>query len=157
MNSLLCLLVWPMPQLFIRICTKTSFRTYFLYLDDILVFFSNNECEHVQHVWKVLPGLLQNNLIVMAYKCKLQKCMVWWSASLALFPSRESIKMDQEKLKAVAEWPRPYTRKDLQFSHGFSNKLTPHSPHVIQARRAFSELWRCYISTPVSCVVTQSL
>lgn len=40
----------------------------FVYLDDILVF-SKSKADHVQHVLRILPRLLQNRLFVKAEKC----------------------------------------------------------------------------------------
>ncbi|XP_055015782.1 uncharacterized protein LOC129410863 [Boleophthalmus pectinirostris] len=89
----------------------------FVYLDDILIF-SRDLKEHVQHVRLVLQRLLENKLFVKAEKCEFHATSVNF---LGFVIQQGQIKADPEKVKAVAEWPRPETRKQLQRFLGFAN------------------------------------
>ncbi|KAF7653736.1 hypothetical protein LDENG_00079040 [Lucifuga dentata] len=123
----------------------------FGYLDDILIF-SKSKQEHVQHVCKVLQWLLDNRLFVKAEKCDFHANTVPF---LGFIISSGSIKMDPEKVRAVAEWPVPATRKQLQRFLGFANfyrrfiynyssfKWTP------GAEQAFQELKHHFTSAPI--------
>uniref|UniRef100_A0A8C7Y9I5 Gypsy retrotransposon integrase-like protein 1 n=1 Tax=Oryzias sinensis TaxID=183150 RepID=A0A8C7Y9I5_9TELE len=139
----------------------------FIYLDDILIFSRSME-EHVQHVRKVLLRLLQNQLYVKAEKCEFHTTT---TSFLGLVISEGIIKMDPRKVKAVLEWPRPESRKQLQRFLGFANfyrrfiknysKIA--SPlHALtsskrsfswnqEAESAFQDLKQRFTSAPVLC------
>lgn len=89
----------------------------FVYLDDILIF-SSNLSEHIQHVRLVLQRLLDNKLFVKAEKCQFHAAKVNF---LGFVIEQGQLKADPEKVKAVAEWPIPETRKQLQRFLGFAN------------------------------------
>ena len=89
----------------------------FVYLDDILIF-SKSEPEHVQHVQSVLQRLLENQLFVKAEKCEFHASEVTF---LGFIIRPGQILMDPTKVKAVADWPIPITRKKLQQFLGFAN------------------------------------
>ena len=89
----------------------------FVYLDDILIF-SKSLSEHVLHVRRVLQRLLENQLFVKAEKCEYHQDTV---AFLGYVISPGAIQMDQQKVRAVLEWPAPSSRKELQSFLGFAN------------------------------------
>ena len=89
----------------------------FVYLDDILIFSRNME-EHVQHVRLVLRRLLENKLFVKAEKCDFHVTSV---SFLGFIIEQGQVKTDPAKVQAVAEWPKPTTRKQLQRFLGFAN------------------------------------
>ncbi|XP_047195290.1 uncharacterized protein LOC124851551 [Hippoglossus stenolepis] len=89
----------------------------FVYLDDILIF-SKSEPEHVQHVRSVLQRLLENQLFVKAEKCEFHATEVTF---LGFIVRAGRILVDPTKVKAVADWPTPTTRKRLQQFLGFAN------------------------------------
>ena len=89
----------------------------FVYLDDILIF-SRNLQEHVQQVNLVLRRLLENRLYVKAEKCNFHVSSVGF---LGFIVEKGQIKTDPAKVKAVAEWPTPTSRKQLQRFLGFAN------------------------------------
>ena len=89
----------------------------FVYLDDILIF-SKSKQEHVVHVRLVLQRLLENHLFVKAEKCMFHTTEVPF---LGFVVTTGNIKMDPDKTKAVTDWPRPSTRKELQRFLGFAN------------------------------------
>ena len=89
----------------------------FVYLDDILIF-SKSKSDHVSHVRAVLQRLLENQLFVKAEKCEFHQDTV---AFLGYVISPGAIRMDQNKVKAVLEWPVPVNRRELQRFLGFAN------------------------------------
>ncbi|KAI2652522.1 Transposon Tf2-9 polyprotein [Labeo rohita] len=89
----------------------------FVYLDDILIFSPSLQV-HTQHVRQVLQRLLENQLYVKAEKCEFHAKSVLF---LGYVVSPGEIKPDPAKVKAVAEWPVPDTRKALQRFLGFAN------------------------------------
>ncbi|KAI3363811.1 hypothetical protein L3Q82_001216 [Scortum barcoo] len=89
----------------------------FVYLDDILIFSRNKE-EHVHHVQAVLQRLLENSLFVKAEKCEFHASSV---SFLGFIVGRGSLQMDPAKVSAVASWPTPSSRKQLQRFLGFAN------------------------------------
>ncbi|KAK2912287.1 hypothetical protein Q8A73_006400 [Channa argus] len=92
-------------------------RFVFVYLDNILIF-SRNLHDHQQHVRLVLQRLLENRLIVKAEKCEFYVSTV---SFLGFLIGEGEVKPDPEKTRAVTEWPRPGTRKQLQRFLGFAN------------------------------------
>uniref|UniRef100_A0A9J8AAP7 ribonuclease H n=1 Tax=Cyprinus carpio carpio TaxID=630221 RepID=A0A9J8AAP7_CYPCA len=89
----------------------------FVYLDDILIFSPSLQV-HTQHVCQVLQRLLENQLYVKAEKCIFHSKSVRF---LGYIISAEGIKADPAKVRAVAEWPPPDSRKALQRFLGFAN------------------------------------
>ncbi|KAL0195002.1 hypothetical protein M9458_008574, partial [Cirrhinus mrigala] len=92
-------------------------RYVIVYIDDILIF-SNSLAEHVQHVRAVLQRLIQHQLYAKEEKCQFHQQNI---AFLGYVISPEGVAMDDSKVKAVREWPRPKTLKELQRFLGFSN------------------------------------
>lgn len=89
----------------------------FAYLDDILIFSRTLE-EHVLHVRQMLQRLLQNKLFVKAEKCEFHVDSV---SFLGYVIESGQVKTDPQKIQAVAEWPIPTIRKQLQQFLGFAN------------------------------------
>ncbi|XP_067231400.1 uncharacterized protein brd8a isoform X2 [Chanodichthys erythropterus] len=73
---------------------------------------------HTQHVRQVLQRLLENQLYVKAEKCVFHMESV---SFLGYIISADGIKADPAKVRAVAEWPTPDSRKALQRFLGFAN------------------------------------
>ncbi len=92
-------------------------RFVFVYLDDILIF-SQNERDHVQHVRRVLQRLLENRLFAKVEKCQFHARSVPF---LGFILSPDGIRMDPTKVKAVADWPTPDSRRAVQRFLGFAN------------------------------------
>ena len=74
-----------------------------VFIDDILVY-SRTKAEHSEHLRMVLQTLRDHRLYG-----KLSKCEFWLSEIMFLghVISREGIKVDPQKVKAVLEWPGP--------------------------------------------------
>ncbi|CCO34985.1 Retrotransposable element Tf2 155 kDa protein type 1 [Rhizoctonia solani AG-1 IB] len=91
--------------------------TVIVYLDDILIF-SNSREEHVQHVTEVLSCLQKHNLFCNPSKCVFFVTEVTY---IVLVVTPEGISMEQEKVKAIQEWPEPRNVKQVQSFLGFAN------------------------------------
>ena len=140
-------------------------RSVFVYLDDILIF-SHNKEEHVQHVWQVLQWLLENKLYVKSEKCEFSATSF---SFLGYIIESEHVRTCPEKIRAVADWTTPSSRKKLQQFLGFANfyrrfihdysrvaapltRLTcPTLPFAWtpEADVAFSQLKRLFSSNPI--------
>ena len=92
-------------------------KNVFVYLDDILIFSKTKE-DHVHHVQAVLQRLLQNSLFVKAEKCEFHASSTTF---LGYIVGEGSVQMDPAKVSAVAAWPIPESRKQLQRFLGFAN------------------------------------
>ncbi len=88
----------------------------FVYMDDILIF-SLNLQEHIQHVRQVLAQLLKHKL----FKLEKREFHVPAVSFLGFHVSKDSLQMDPGKIRAVLDWPRPTSVKQVQRFLGFSN------------------------------------
>ena len=88
-----------------------------VYLDDIIIY-SKTLDEHIQHVRTILDKLIQNKLVAKMSKCEFHKLKIPFLGHVV---SREGVETDPEKLKAVAEWPKPKNVKQLLSFLGFCN------------------------------------
>ncbi|CCO35894.1 Retrotransposable element Tf2 155 kDa protein type 3 [Rhizoctonia solani AG-1 IB] len=91
--------------------------TVIVYLDNILIF-SNSREEHVQHVKEVLSCLQKHNLF-----CNPSKCVFFLTevTYIGLVVTPEGISTEQEKVKAIQEWPESRNVKQVQSFLGFAN------------------------------------
>eukprot|EP00833_Pecoramyces_ruminatium_P016170 jgi/Orpsp1_1/1190202/evm.model.d7180000077406.1 len=88
-----------------------------VYLDDIVVYSRTLE-EHVEHVQTILKKLIENKLVAKKAKCELHKLKIPFLGHVV---SRHGVETDPEKIKAVAEWPKPQNIKQMQSFLGFCN------------------------------------
>lgn len=91
-------------------------RFVFVYLDDPI--FSWNKNIHVQHVPQVVQSFLDHQLFFKAERCMLHVSTV---SFLDFVVSTKNIQMKHCKVSAVAEWPVPTSRKEMQRFLGFAN------------------------------------
>ena len=88
------------------------------YLDNILVYTKGTLKEHTKAVKKILKALQQADMRLKPDKCEFHKKEVKFLGSIIII---EPIKMDQEKVEAVTEWPEPKNLKEVQSFLGFAN------------------------------------
>ncbi|KAI2647808.1 Transposon Tf2-9 polyprotein [Labeo rohita] len=92
-------------------------RWVIVYIDDILIY-SNSYSEHVQHVRAVLRRLIAHQFYAKEEKCAFHQDKI---SFLGYIISSERVAMDEEKVEAVLNWPRPSTLRELQRFLGFAN------------------------------------
>jgi hypothetical protein len=69
------------------------------YLDDIIVY-NNSKKKHIQHVRKILQRLREANIQANVNKCEFH---IIETKFLKIIMSRDDIKMNFEKVKAIVE------------------------------------------------------
>ena len=85
-----------------------------VYIDDLLIFTkTNNQEEHDKIVLKVLRQLEEHDLFIKPEKCSFRVKKVEF---LGMTVSAEGIKMNNDKVKAILEWP---TLKTVRGVHSF--------------------------------------
>ena len=80
-------------------------RFVFVYLDDIL-FFSQNQAEHIQHVHQVLQRLLENCLFVKAEKVsQTHPVSLWLRWTPQMWVSEPSCPSDPQRIRSFTHMP----------------------------------------------------
>ncbi|KAL0188171.1 hypothetical protein M9458_015270, partial [Cirrhinus mrigala] len=92
-------------------------RWVIVYIDDILIY-SSSYSEHVQHVRAVLQRLISHQLYAKEEKCEFHRDKI---SFLGYIISSEGVAIDDKKVEAVLNWPRPSTLRELQRFLGFAN------------------------------------
>jgi RNase H-like domain found in reverse transcriptase/Reverse transcriptase (RNA-dependent DNA polymerase)/Integrase zinc binding domain/Chromo (CHRromatin Organisation MOdifier) domain len=103
-----------------------------IYFDDIVIFSDTIE-EHWNHVRKVLQKLKEKRINLKLSKCEFA---VTETKYLGHVVNGEGTRMQEEKLKAILEWPTPEENKDIEEFRGlagyyrqyvdrFSKKMEP--------------------------------
>ena len=83
-----------------------------VYIDDLMIFTkTENQAEHDKIVLEVLRRLEENDLFVKPKKCMFHTTEVDF---LSMIVRHDGIKMDQEKVKAILEWPEPKMVKGVR-------------------------------------------
>ena len=88
-----------------------------VFVDDILIY-SKSKKEHRQHVRDVLDRLKKAGLQPDIKKCEFE---VKETRFLGLIVTRDGIKMDPQKVKAILEWEAPRSVKGVQSFLGLCN------------------------------------
>ena len=90
-----------------------------IYIDDLMIYTkTDNIQEHERIVKKVLKHLEEHDLFVKPEKCTFSVQEVEF---LGMIVSREGIKMDDSKVKAIKEWPTPKTVRGVWSFLGLAN------------------------------------
>ena len=90
-----------------------------VYINDLMIFTkTENQAEHDKIVLEVLRHLEENDLFVKPKKCTFHTTEVDF---LSMIVGCDGIKMDQEKVKAILEWPEPKTVKGVRSFLGLVN------------------------------------
>ena len=85
-------------------------KSVLCYLDDILIYSSSEE-EHLQHIRQVLTVLREQKLFAKATKCDFGRTEVQF---LGYRVREDQIRKDEEKVKAVRNWPEPKTVREVR-------------------------------------------
>ena len=94
-----------------------NWRSVLVYIDDILLF-SNTFQEHLVHLDQVFNRLREANLKLQPTKCHFAVKQLKFLGHII---SRKGIEVDPEKTKAVSEFPRPKTQKQVRSFLGMAN------------------------------------
>ena len=92
-------------------------RYVVVYFYDILVY-SRGEEEHSKHLHEVLSVLAQEQLYGNLEKCHFYSPQVKF---LGYMVSAEGIQVDEEKIKAIREWPTPMSIRQVRSFHGMAS------------------------------------
>ena len=88
------------------------------YLDDILIYTKGTLKKNIQEVKKVFKALQEADIRLQPDKCKFHVKIVKFLGSII---TTDGIQMDNEKVKAIREWPEPKNLKEVQAFLGFAN------------------------------------
>ena len=89
-----------------------------VYLDNILIHTDDEGDGHVSAVRWVLEQLRKFLLFANLKKCQFHQEEVWF---LGYVVSSKGIRMKEERIKAVKQWPEPQSVRDIQVFLGFAN------------------------------------
>ena len=92
-------------------------RFVVVYFDDILVY-SKNLDEHINHLHCVLAVLRKEKLYANLKKCSFCMDKVVF---LGYVVSAKGIEVDEEKVKAIKEWPTPKSITEVRSFHGLAS------------------------------------
>ena len=92
-------------------------RFVVVYFDDILVYSKTHE-EHVEHLKSVLDVLRKEKLFA-----NLKKCIFCTDklVFLGFVVSAQGIQVDEEKIRAIQEWPSPTSIGEVRSFHGLAS------------------------------------
>jgi hypothetical protein len=113
-----------------------------IYLDDILVF-SRSETEHELHLETVLRILQANNLFVKLSKCRFFSSSIEFLGHIV---SSRGISVDPAKTQAIAAWPRPSSKKDIQSFLGLAGYYRRFIDNFAGASAILSDLLRADVN-----------
>ncbi len=89
-----------------------------VYFNDILIYTESEDDEHVQAVQWVLDQLWKHSLYANLKKCRYHQDEVRF---LGYIVSHQSIRIEEEQIKAVRDWLEPQSVRDIQVFLGFAN------------------------------------
>ena len=87
------------------------------FIDDVIIGTETEE-EHDELVKEVMKRLVENNLYIKLEKCKWKVKKVGF---LGVVIEPEGIKIEEEKVKDVLDWPTPKCVKNVQKFLGLAN------------------------------------
>ena len=102
-----------------------KFKKCLVYIDDIVIFGKTFQ-ETLDNFKEVLERIASYGLKLKPKKCKLFRTEVEY---LGRIVSQDGIKADPNKVKAVQEWPRPQTVKDVRSFLGFASYYREFQPN----------------------------
>ena len=96
---------------------EVIFKSVLVYLDDIMIYSKTFE-EHLEQVDRVLELIIEAGLKLKPSKCTFLKDEIKY---LGHTISAEGIKGNDDKIKAITEWPRPKTVENLRSFLGLAS------------------------------------
>uniref|UniRef100_A0A2N9I1S8 CCHC-type domain-containing protein n=1 Tax=Fagus sylvatica TaxID=28930 RepID=A0A2N9I1S8_FAGSY len=96
---------------------STTLRFVVVYFDDILVY-SKSLDEHIEHLHCVLPVLRKEKLYANLKTCSFCLDKVVF---LGYLVSGKGLAVDEEKVKAIKEWPTPKSITEVRSFHGLAS------------------------------------
>jgi hypothetical protein len=87
-----------------------------VYFDDILIY-SRSPTDHMDHVRKILETLRDNKLYINLKKCSFMMNQLLF---LGFVVSADGIRVDEEKVRVIREWPTPKTISEVKSFHGLA-------------------------------------
>ena len=108
-----------------------------IYMDDILVHTANDLPLHRKRVHQILDKLQNHDLYLKPEKCLFEKREMEF---LGVVLQNGRIRMDDAKLKGVADWPVPRSIKDVRAFLGFTGFYRYFVPHYSQIARPLIDL-----------------
>ncbi|GLU12626.1 hypothetical protein SLE2022_292900 [Rubroshorea leprosula] len=88
-----------------------------VYFDDILIY-SKSLTDHIEHLRMVLEVLRKEKLFANLKKCSFCTIQIVF---LGYVVSADGIAVDEEKIKAIKEWPTPKNISEVQSLHGLAS------------------------------------
>ena len=89
-----------------------------VYLDDILIYTEDPGQGHIEAVRWVLDVLRRYGLFANLKKCRFHKDEVCFLGYIVL---AQGVRMEDERIEAVKNWPEPTSVRDIQVFIGFAN------------------------------------
>jgi hypothetical protein len=115
-----------------------------IYIDDLMIYTETNDIqEHERLVKKVLKQLEEHDLFATPEKCTFGVKEVEF---LGMIVSREGIKMDDSKVKAIRKWPTPKTVRGVRSFLGLANFYRRFIEGYAQVARPLNDLTKKTIS-----------
>ena len=108
------------------------------FIDDVIIGTEEEE-GHDEIVEEVIRRMEENDLYVKPEKCKWKVKEVGF---LGVVIGKDGIKMEEEKVKAVLNWPTPKLVKDVQKFLGLANYYRQFIKDFAQIARPLHELTR---------------
>ncbi|KAL0557211.1 hypothetical protein IC582_005729 [Cucumis melo] len=88
-----------------------------VYFDDILVY-SKGLNDHILHVKTILLKLREEKLYANFKKCSFCQEQIHF---LGFIVGKDGVKVDEEKVKAIQEWPTPTNASEVRSFHGLAS------------------------------------
>src|ERR1700761_3038769 len=108
-----------------------------IYMDDILIHTADDLPLHRKGVHQILDKLQHHDLYLKPEKCLFEKHEMEF---LGVVLQNGQIRMDDAKLKGVADWPVPRSVKDVRAFLGFTGFYRYFVPHYSQIARPLIDL-----------------